>query len=56
LHFGLGKRTNVDLIEVRWPSGAVDKVTGLGVNRIVTIKEGQGKVEEKELITNTSRR
>jgi hypothetical protein len=56
LHFGLGKRTKVDLIEVRWPSGAVDKVTGLGVNRIVTIKEGQGKVEEKELIINTSRR
>jgi enediyne biosynthesis protein E4 len=56
LHFGLGKRTKVDLIEVHWPSGTVDKVTGLGVNRILTIKEGQGKVEEKEFITNTSRR
>jgi enediyne biosynthesis protein E4 len=56
LHFGLGKRTKVDLIEVRWPSGVVDKVTGVGVNRIVTMKEGQGKVEEKEFISNTSRR
>lgn len=48
LHFGLEKRTKVDLIEVRWPSGNVDKITNAGVNRIITIKEGQGKVDEKE--------
>jgi enediyne biosynthesis protein E4 len=48
LHFGLEKRTKVDLIQVRWPSGVVDKISGTGVNRIVTIKEGQGKVDEKE--------
>jgi enediyne biosynthesis protein E4 len=49
LHFGLEKRTKVDLIQVRWPSGAVDKITSVGVNRIVTIKEGQSKIDEKEL-------
>jgi hypothetical protein len=48
LHFGLEKRTKVDLIEVRWPSGVVDKITGVGVNRILTVKEGQRKVDEKE--------
>jgi hypothetical protein len=48
LHFGLEKRTKVDLIEVRWPSGNIDKITNVGVNRIIVIKEGQGKVEEKE--------
>jgi hypothetical protein len=48
LHFGLEKRTKVDSIEVRWPSGNVDKISGIGVNRIITIKEGQGKVDEKE--------
>jgi hypothetical protein len=48
LHFGLEKRTKVDLIEVRWPSGTVDKISGIGVDRIITIKEGQGKVDEKE--------
>jgi len=48
LHFGLEKRTKVDSIQVRWPSGTVDKITGVGVNRVVTIKEGQGKVDEKE--------
>ena len=52
LHFGLEKRTKVDLIEVHWPSGVVDKISGVGVNRIVTIKEGQGKVEEKEFRTS----
>ncbi|HSE16401.1 MAG TPA: CRTAC1 family protein [Pyrinomonadaceae bacterium] len=50
LHFGLEKRSKVDAIQVRWPSGAVDKISNVGVNRIVTIKEGQGKVDEKEFI------
>ena len=48
LHFGLEKRSKVDSIQVRWPSGTVDKISGVGVNRIVTIKEGQGKIDEKE--------
>jgi hypothetical protein len=48
LHFGLEKRTKIDLIEVRWPSGVVDKITGVGVNRILTIREGQGLVGQKE--------
>ena len=48
VQFGLEQRTKVDLIQVRWPSGIVDKVAGVGVNRIVTIKEGQGKIAEKE--------
>ncbi|MDX6404069.1 MAG: enediyne biosynthesis protein [Blastocatellia bacterium] len=48
LHFGLEKRTKVDLIEVHWPSGAVDKVSDAGVNKILIIKEGQGVVEQKD--------
>ncbi len=50
LHFGLEKRGKVDSIQVRWPSGTVDKIANVGVNRIITIKEGQGKVDEKEFI------
>ncbi len=45
LHFGLEKRTRVDLIQVRWPSGAVDTVTNMPVNKVVTIKESKGLVE-----------
>jgi hypothetical protein len=48
LHFGLGARSRVDLIEVRWPSGAVDRITSAGAGRILTIREGQGLVEQKE--------
>src|SRR5207245_4228096 len=35
LHFGLEKRTKIDLLEIRWPSGVIDKLTNLGVNRIL---------------------
>jgi hypothetical protein len=48
LHFGLEKRTRIDLIEIRWPSGVIDKVTGVNVNKILTIKEGQGLIEQKD--------
>ena len=48
LHFGLEKRTKIDLIEVRWPSGAVDKITGARVNSLITVKEGQGMIAQKE--------
>lgn len=56
LHFGLEKRTKIDLIEVRWPSGVVDKITSAGVNKILIIKEGQGKVEDRSFIRSTSKR
>jgi hypothetical protein len=55
LHFGLEKRTKIDLIEVHWPSGTVDKITGAGVNRILTVEEGRGLVSQKEF-KNSPRR
>ena len=42
VHFGLGKASVVDLLEIRWPSGHVDRFTKLRVDRILTIKEGSG--------------
>jgi enediyne biosynthesis protein E4 len=48
LHFGLEKRTKVDLVEIRWPSGAVDKVTGVLANKVVTIQEGKGLVGQRD--------
>ena len=56
LHFGLGARTKIDLIEVRWPGGAVDKITGAAVNKILTVKEGQGLVEQKDFNKGAPRR
>jgi len=48
LHFGLEKRAKIDLIEIRWPSGVVDKITNVNANKLLTVKEGQGLVEQKE--------
>ena len=48
LHFGLEKRTKIDLIEVRWPNGSVEKITGVSANKILTIKEGQGLISQKD--------
>ena len=42
LHYGLGKRTEVDLIEVHWPDGQVEKVQNVSANQFVTIQEGKG--------------
>jgi hypothetical protein len=39
LHFGLGKATTVDEITVRWPSGKTEKLTKVGVNRVMKIVE-----------------
>ncbi len=37
--FGLGDATAADRIEVRWPSGAVDVMSGVAADRVVTIRE-----------------
>ena len=55
LHFGLEKRTKIDLIEVRWPGGAVERVTGASANKILTIREGRGIVEQKDLKASAPR-
>jgi hypothetical protein len=39
--FGLGHATTADRIEVRWPSGGVDVVTGVAADRIVTVREAK---------------
>ena len=43
LHFGLGEATTVDL-EIRWPSGDIDKFSSLPADRLITIIEGRGIV------------
>jgi hypothetical protein len=40
-HFGLGRTTAVDEIEVRWSSGVVDRLTNVKANQRLTIVEGQ---------------
>jgi len=46
LHFGLGSATKVDKIEIHWPSGKKEEIVAPGVDRILTVVEGQGVVEK----------
>ncbi|MGH9931295.1 MAG: CRTAC1 family protein, partial [Pyrinomonadaceae bacterium] len=39
---GLGSATKLDSLEIRWPSGRVDKLTNLPINTYLKIVEGQG--------------
>ena len=39
--FGLGKSDMIDLVEIRWPSGIVEKIEKVKINQIITIVEGQ---------------
>ncbi len=40
LHFGLGERTKVDSIEVRWPNGVVQRFAEVDANTFVKMVEG----------------
>ena len=43
VHFGLGRRTIVPPVAVRWPDGEVERFTGLTHNSIHMIRQGQGR-------------
>lgn len=42
LYFGLAAAARVDLLEVHWPSGLVERWKDLGANRLVRLREGSG--------------
>jgi len=44
VHFGLGGSSNVEDVEIRWPSGAVQHVALPRVDRFFTIEEAKGIV------------
>ncbi len=48
LHFGLGSAQRIDLLEVRWPSGAVERIRDVGVDRVVVVREGFGLTKAVE--------
>jgi hypothetical protein len=42
VHFGLGSATKIDSVQVRWPSGLVERFENFPVDSIHTLKEGSG--------------
>jgi enediyne biosynthesis protein E4 len=45
VHFGLGKATKVELLQIRWPSGHVDELKNIDADRVISVKESQGIVK-----------
>jgi enediyne biosynthesis protein E4 len=45
VHFGLGKQTTVESVEIHWPHGnpAKEKFNVDGVDRVMTVRQGTGK-------------
>src|SRR5256886_3042222 len=46
IHFGLGKRTKIDQLEITWPSGQIDRLKDIPVDKIIAVKEGVGIVPQ----------
>jgi hypothetical protein len=44
VHFGLGASAKVEWVQIRWPSGLVERYENLAVDSIHTVKEGDGVV------------
>src|SRR5262249_46218432 len=45
IHFGLGNRQKVDLVQIRWPSGKTDELRNVRANQFFCVKEGSGLIE-----------
>jgi enediyne biosynthesis protein E4 len=44
IHFGLGKRAKIEQLEIKWPSGQIDRIKSVPVDKIIAVKEGVGIV------------
>jgi hypothetical protein len=55
IHFGLNDAKKVDVIEIRWPSGTVDTLKDLDVNRLYVVEEG-GKILKRESLASAPRK
>lgn len=49
LTFGLGRNDKIDRVEIEWPNGKVEKLSGLSANQLYMVKEGAGVSESKAL-------
>jgi len=49
VHFGLGRASVVDRLDVRWPSGRVDVLKAIASQQDVTVAEGAGIVDSHPL-------
>ena len=54
LHFGLGPADRVESVEVRWPSGRVDRYEGLAADTGYLLREGDPRAEAPRRVPTMS--
>jgi hypothetical protein len=47
LTFGLGQQTKADSVEIRWPSGQVEKLSNVRAGQTVIVTEGKGQTSAR---------
>ncbi len=50
VHFGLGKATHIDSVQIRWPSGKTDDVNDIAADRFYAVLEGSGVVPRNRIV------
>jgi hypothetical protein len=50
LTFGLGKQTKADSLEIHWPSGQVDRLSGIAAGQTITVTEGRGITSSRQYV------
>ena len=48
LHFGLGRASKADSVELSWPSGLKESFKDLPANQLVVIQETKGIIERRK--------
>ena len=51
LTYGLGQLNQADTVEIRWPSGQVDKLSAVAAGQTVTVTEGKGITSSRKFGT-----
>jgi hypothetical protein len=49
---GLGSASKIDNLEIRWPSGKVDKLSDPPINTYIKVVEGEGIPNRKATTAN----
>jgi hypothetical protein len=46
VHFGMGRATEAERVEIRWPSGQVDVLENVPADQLIHVEEGKGIVKK----------
>ena len=56
VHFGLGKATKIDSLEIRWPSGKVETLKDLEADKFYCVLEGEGIVPRARILPSAAQK